>query len=121
MKYYSLANGALSASAVALGCMRLGGKSREEADRILRVALECGINFFDHADIYGGGYCEELFGQVLADDPTLRDGMILQSKCGIRDGRYDSSYEHIVASAEGSLSRLGVERLDDRRASRKRR
>ncbi|MBO5110750.1 MAG: aldo/keto reductase [Clostridia bacterium] len=112
MKHYSLADGALSVSAVALGCMRLGGKSPAEADRIIKTAFEHGIQFFDHADIYGGGACEELFGQVLKANPSLRDGMILQSKCGIRNGRYDSSYEHIVASAEGSLARLGVDCLD---------
>lgn len=112
MKYYSLADGALRASAVSLGCMRLSGKSRKEADEILKVALSCGINFFDHADIYGGGSCEELFGDILRDEPGLRDSMILQSKCGIRNGRYDSSYEHIVASVEASLARLKTDRLD---------
>lgn len=112
MKYYSLADGALSASAVSLGCMRLGGKSQAEAETVLKTAVDCGINFFDHADIYGGGYCEELFGRVLRDNPSLRNKMILQTKCGIRSGFYDSSYEHIVASVEGSLARLGTDYVD---------
>ena len=112
MKYYSLANGTISASAVSLGCMRLGGKSQSEAEAVLRTAIDCGINFFDHADIYGGGYCEELFGCVLKDTPSLRDRMLLQTKCGIRNGFYDSSYEHIVSSLEKSLSRLGTEYVD---------
>ena len=49
------------------------------------AARECGLNYFDHADIYGGGKCEELFGNALADDGSFhREDMIIQSKCGIR-------------------------------------
>jgi predicted oxidoreductase len=76
------------------------------------AALECGINLFDHADIYCKGKSEQVFGDFLRARPGLRDEMILQSKCGIRDGRYDFSFEHITGSVEGSLARLQVDHLD---------
>ena len=112
MKQIDLGRSGLLGSAVALGCMRINKLSHKELDAYVRTALDLGINFFDHADIYGGGDCETAFGQVLAADKTLRDKMVLQSKCGIRPGMYDFSKEHIVKSVEGILSRLGVEYLD---------
>lgn len=104
--------GQTEASAVALGCMRLAGKTVPQVQTLIHTALECGITLFDHADIYGGGSCETLFGRVLAGQPGLRDRMILQSKCGIRRGFYDFSCGHIVSSVEGILSRLQTDRLD---------
>ena len=85
---------------------------------IVDVALEQGITFFDHADIYAYGKCEEVFSAVWEAIPDARERMVLQSKCGIRlleDGeptRYDFSYERITSSVEGSLRRLKVEQLD---------
>ncbi len=46
--------------------------------------MELGINFFDHADIYGGGSCEEIFRQSGGYEASVREKMILQSKCSIR-------------------------------------
>ena len=112
MKQIDLGRSGLLGSAVALGCMRINKLSHKELDAYVRTALDLGVNFFDHADIYGGGDCETAFGQVLAADKTLRDKMVLQSKCGIRPGMYDFSKEHIIKSVEGILSRLGVEYLD---------
>ena len=103
--------GLLPVPAVAMGCMRLTD-AKEPLDRVLGTALELGVNFFDHADIYGGGRCEELFGAWLAADPARREKITLQSKCGIRRGFFDFSKEHIVASAEGSLRRLRTDHLD---------
>ena len=86
----------------------------ENADAVkgwVDTALEHGINFFDHADIYGKGRCEELFGQVLT--PSLREKIILQSKCSIRPGiAFDFSKEHILNSVDGILKRLNTEYLD---------
>lgn len=106
-----LLGGRLEASSVALGCMRMS-KGVQAADTIVRTALDNGINFFDHADIYGGGESERVFGEVLRQDPSLRDKMLLQSKCGICSGYYDASKEHILEAADGILSRLGVDYLD---------
>ena len=86
----------------------------ENADAVkswVDTALEHGINFFDHADIYGKGRCEELFGQILT--PSLREKIILQSKCSIRPGiAFDFSKEHILNSVDGILKRLNTEYLD---------
>ena len=110
----------MDTSRLAYGCMTLGGLDQADADRALDAALDGGITLFDHADIYARGRSEEVFGQWLANRPGLRERLVLQTKCGIRrrdeppgaPPRYDASYEHVVASAEGSLRRLGVETLD---------
>ncbi len=106
-----LLGGVLPVSAVAMGCMRLTD-AKETPDRVIGTALELGIDCFDHADIYGGGKCEELFGNWLAQHPSLRDKLTIQTKCGIRKGFFDFSKEHILASVEGSLRRLRTEYVD---------
>ena len=102
----------LPGSAIALGCMRMADLDAAAADRVVHTALDNGIDFFDHADIYGGGRSEEIFGRVLKNNPGLRDRITLQSKCGICKGYYDASREHILEAADGILSRLGVDHLD---------
>ena len=99
-------------SAVALGCMRMGGLDEHGVDAIMYAAMESGICYFDHADIYGDGVCEEKFGAYLRRHPGVRDRIFVQTKCAIRDGAYDFSKEHILSSVEGSLKRLGVEYID---------
>lgn len=106
------AGGTLKVPAIALGCMRISGLSLEQADELVQTAMETGITFFDHADIYGGGKSEELFGQVLRRHPSLRSHMQIQSKCGICDGYFDFSKAHILEAVEGSLRRLGTDYLD---------
>lgn len=95
---------------VAVGCMRISGMSESEMAAFMDKALSLGANFFDHADIYGGGKSEEVFGKAVSAD--LREKIFIQTKCGIRPGRYDFSYDHIVASVEGSLKRLGTDYID---------
>lgn len=102
----------LPASPIALGCMRMAGMEDAAAEKVVYTALENGIDFFDHADIYGGGESEEIFGRVLKNNPGLRDKIVLQSKCGICKGHYDASKEHILEAADGILKRLGVDYLD---------
>lgn len=104
--------GIIPASAVSLGCMRMSGLSDEKVDAIMDCALENGINYFDHADIYGGGNSERLFGSYLKRHPGVREKILIQSKCSIHDGQYDFSKEHILKAADGILSRLGVDYLD---------
>ncbi len=112
MRYLDLGGSGLQVSEIVLGCMRISQMEEAVLEKHIRTALECGVNHFDHADIYGGGDCERVFGEVLQKAPQLREKMILQSKCGIRPGQYDFSKEHILESVDGSLSRLGVEYLD---------
>ena len=101
--------GKFAASAITLGCVRMGGLDEKRADAIMDCALENGINFFDHADIYGGG---KVFGEYLKRHPGVRDKIMIQTKCAIHDGQYDFSREHIVRSVDGSLKRLGVDYID---------
>lgn len=106
-----LGKSGLSVPTVAVGCMRISEMSEREVSAFVDTALSYGANFFDHADIYGHGKSEEVFGKVLT--PSLRDKIIIQTKCGIVRGKmYDFSYEHIVSSVEGSLKRLGTESVD---------
>jgi alkaline phosphatase len=92
--------------------MRLSALSVEEAERVILTAVENGIDFFDHADIYGAGKSEELFGQVLRRNPGLREKIVVQDKCGICKGYYDMSEEHILEAVDGALKRLGLEQID---------
>lgn len=112
MKYMKIPTVDREVSRIALGCMRIDKMSESQADEYVKTALSCGYNFFDHADIYASGRCEEIFGGVLSRNKSLRDKLVIQTKCGIRQGMYDFSYSHIMASVEASLRRLNTERID---------
>lgn len=108
-----LGNSALEVPRIAIGCMRLKDKSIDEVSHLIQYSVERGYNFFDHADIYGGGKCESLFGEAFKKTGLKREEVIIQSKCGIVPGKmYDFSREHILESVEGSLSRLNTNYLD---------
>ncbi len=102
----------LDASEIALGCMRIASLSNQDIATLVHTALDEGITFFDHADVYGGGKSEEKFAEALDMTPRLRDTMILQTKVGIRKGSFDFSKEHILEAVEGSLNRLRTDHLD---------
>ena len=113
MKYFNLPHTDLNVSRIALGCMRIADKSVDEVEELVKAALDEGINFFDHADIYGGGKSESVFGEVLKRNPELREKMIIQTKCAIVPGkRYDFSKEYIISSVEGSLERLNTDQVE---------
>ena len=112
MKYLEFGESKQQASVIGVGCMRIAGMDYKTADEFVRGALEEGINFFDHADIYGGGRSEEVFGELFAAQPSLRDQVVLQSKCAITNGTFDFSKEHILASVDGILQRLHTDHLD---------
>lgn len=111
MKRIRLGN-CFEASQVALGCMRMAALTVEEAERVVNLVMENGVDFFDHADIYGGGESERRFAQVLERNPGMREKMLIQGKVGICKGYYDASYDHIIEAAEGCLERLNVEYMD---------
>lgn len=128
MKTIPLHRRGIPVSRLVLGCMGLGGgwnqnpitaEHIKQAREAIESALSIGINLFDHADIYTYGKAERVFGEVLREQPHLRENMFIQSKCGIRfkensgvPGRYDFSEEHIRRSVDGILERLGVEYID---------
>ena len=112
MKSIHIANSDLVVSEISLGCMRISGMSSAEISNLIHTAIDGGINFFDHADIYGGGQSEAKFAEALDMTPALRETMFIQSKCGIRKGMFDFSKEHILEAVDGSLKRLQTDYLD---------
>ena len=94
--------------------MRMADKTVEEAEVIIQTALDNGINFFDHADIYGRGKSELIFTEAIKRLGVKREDIVLQSKVGIRPelGIYDFSYDHIISATEGILERLETDYLD---------
>ena len=112
MKKIHIGNGDIIASEISLGCMRINSLSRREASELINTALEEGINFFDHADIYGGGKSEEVFADAVGMNPGIREKFIIQNKCGIREGYFDFSKEHIINSVESSLMRMKTDYID---------
>lgn len=112
VKKINIGNGEISASEISLGCMRMANLSNKEASFLINTALEEGINFFDHADIYGGGKSEEIFAKAIDMNASIREKLILQTKCGIREGYFDFSKEHILESVDGSLKRLQTDYVD---------
>ena len=112
MRYFEFGCTKRKVSVIGLGCMRMDDLTAKQVDSVIKASLDNGINFFDHADIYGDGECEKKFGAAMKRDKSLRDRIFIQSKCTIRDGLYDFSRDYILQSVDGILSRLGTDRLD---------
>lgn len=127
MRVLPLRQRGLLTSQLVLGCMSFGGGWNSQgitnthiadAEKAVDAALSIGITMFDHADIYAQGRAEETFGAILKRRSSLREQIVIQSKCGIRfgdgvlPGRFDFSKSHILESVDGILQRLGVEYLD---------
>ena len=117
MKKVLLGNTGIEVPAIVTGCMRLSGMSAEDMNTFIHHSIDGGAYFFDHADIYGSGMSEEVFGNAFSADASLkREDVIIQSKCGIKNSaqypHYDLSKDAIIASVEGSLKRLKTDYLD---------
>ncbi|MFD2042939.1 aldo/keto reductase family oxidoreductase [Ornithinibacillus salinisoli] len=112
MKTMKLGTSDINVSNISLGCMRMSSLSKEGAANVIKHAMELGIDFFDHADIYGGGKSEEIFAEAIQMNPSVREKMVLQTKTGIRKGFFDFSKEHIVDSVDKSLQRLQTDYID---------
>lgn len=129
MKYLKVKGSDLNWSQMSLGTMRIQwkgvdengnkayfGKSVEEVDTLIRTALDLGINVIDTADIYGHGLSEELIGKVIARNPSIRDKMILQTKCGVKSTSeglcYDLSKDYILNCVDNSLERLHTDHIE---------
>ena len=113
MKTIKFGKSGIEVPAIGLGCMRLTELEAWDIPKYIWHCISLGVNFFDHADIYGDGECERLFGESLKEIGIPRDQIILQSKCGIVPSwMYDLSYENIIRCVDNSLKRLGTEYLD---------
>ena len=112
MNKINIANGVIQASEISLGCMRIAKLSDHDAERLIKTALDEGIDFFEHADIYGNGKAEEVFSKAIGMNSSIREKIFIQTKCGIRNGYYDFSKEHILNAVNGSLKRLKTDYVD---------
>ena len=130
MERVPLGQSSLQSTRLAYGCWRIAGswnpdevtaEKREAGKQAVRAAYEAGYRMFDHADIYCHGVAESIFGEVLRENPGMREELTIATKCGIRragdpwsdsPARYDFSSEHIIKSCEGSLKRMGIETID---------
>jgi aryl-alcohol dehydrogenase-like predicted oxidoreductase len=122
MKKRKLGKGNLEVSALGLGCMGMSwsygpAKDKHEMISLLRAAVECGVTFFDTAEVYGPLTNEELVGEALAH---LREQVVIATKFGWapapgdreRWSTLNSRPEHIKQTVEGSLKRLRVDAID---------
>ena len=113
MKTFTPPQTTLTASDVILGLMRISELDDDAIRTLVGAARDSGINFFDHADVYGGDHlCETRFGDAITFTPAERESVIIQTKVGIRDGFWDFSKEHILESVDRSLAALRVDYLD---------
>ena len=119
MQYQEIGRSGVSASRVALGVMRLAGKSVEQACHVLDTALACGINFIDTADIYGRGKSSSVLGKALRELGVERDRVLLQTKFGIyidpkakAAKRYDFTHDHLIAALDQELELLQTDYVD---------
>jgi predicted oxidoreductase len=114
----------VSFSRIVHGLWRLSEweQSKEETLSLIHYNLENGITTFDHADIYGSYSCEEIFGDALSLEPSLRKKMEIVTKCGIvlpsknrpqhKTHHYNTSKKHILSSVEQSLKNLRTDYID---------
>ncbi|WP_405501890.1 aldo/keto reductase [Streptomyces niveus] len=116
MKTFTMPGTDILAPNVVLGLMRIADKSEDDIRALVRTARDAGIDFVDHADVYGSELhdCERRFADAMALSPSQRDEITIQTKAGIvTDGPYyDFSYDHLVQSAERSLAALRTDRID---------
>ena len=114
MKMMNIKNGPQNASSIILGCMRMPSLSVSEAEVMIQTAMECGVNFFDHATCYADGDAEVRFGDAFKQSGIKREDVIIQSKCGLCFDRneFDWTKENILSSVDDSLRRLKMDYLD---------
>jgi predicted oxidoreductase len=112
MKKVNIGKSGIEASEISLGCMRIAQLSSSDSERLINTALDEKIDFFEHADIYGGGKGEEVFANAIGMNNSIRERIYIQTKCGIREGYYDFSKEHILSSVNRSLKRLKTDYID---------
>ncbi|MBQ3806935.1 MAG: aldo/keto reductase [Kiritimatiellae bacterium] len=119
MKYTKLGNTGIEVSRICVGCMSYGKASedfhlwtlpQEETTKMVRHALDLGVNFFDTANCYSHGTSEEFLGVALKDAGVARDKVVIASKVYFNDGHL--SKEAIAREIDGTLRRIGTDYLD---------
>jgi aryl-alcohol dehydrogenase-like predicted oxidoreductase len=111
MEYLRMGASDLHVSRVGLGCNNFGSRIDLERTRaVVEAALECGITFFDTAEVYGGGGgSERMLGEILEG---RRDEVVIATKFGWEPERGRGSADTVRSSIEGSLERLRTDHVD---------
>lgn len=114
MKKINVVNGPKEVSTIVHGCMRMPVLSVDEAAKVISTAVDCGVNFFDHATCYGNGEAEKRFGDAFPKTGIKREDIYIQSKCGLCFDRneFDWTKGNILESVDGILERLKTDYLD---------
>jgi aryl-alcohol dehydrogenase-like predicted oxidoreductase len=126
MQMRKLGKSGLFVSELCFGAMTFGGTDgiwgqvgrlgQDEADALVKAALEAGINFFDTANVYATGRSEELLGQAFRNLGIVRDDVVVATKVGANMGpgplQRGASRRHVLAECRASLQRLGVDHFD---------
>jgi aryl-alcohol dehydrogenase-like predicted oxidoreductase len=126
MRYRRLGNSGLFVSELCLGTMTFGGTDdlwgqigklqQDEADSLVRAALDAGINFFDTANVYASGKSEQILGQSLRNLGVSREEVVIATKVHGQMGEgpngRGASRSHILDQAKASLSRLQLDHID---------
>ncbi len=115
-----LGKSGIEVSSLAWGMWRFAGRDIGAATQLVNAAFDAGINFFDTADIYGFvspgvgfGDAEQLLGEIFAENPGMRDRMVLATKGGIMPPiPYDSSAAYLASAIDASLKRLKTDHVD---------
>lgn len=117
MEYTKLGKTDIEVSKLCIGCMSFGKAEtmhdwtldETESGKVIKHALDLGINFFDTANCYSAGTSEEYLGKAIKNN-VARDKVVIASKVYFNDGRL--SKEAIAREIEGTLKRLGTDYLD---------
>ena len=117
MEYAKLGNTDIEVSKLCIGCMSFGKAGTmhdwtldaQESEKVIKHALDLGINFFDTANCYSAGTSEEYLGQALKKN-VARDKVVIASKVYFNEGRLSKAA--IEREIDGSLKRLGTDYLD---------
>ncbi|WP_044010943.1 aldo/keto reductase [Paucilactobacillus wasatchensis] len=118
MQYAKLGHTDINVSKICIGAMSFGepgsmhdwSLNYDDSEKVIKHALNLGINFFDTANVYSKGTSEEYLGRALKENNVARDQVVLASKVYFNPGRLSS--EAIHREIEGSLKRLGTDYLD---------
>ena len=115
MEYKNLGNTGLKVSAVGIGCNNFGMRCDEDAaGAVVGTALDCGVNFFDTADVYGGSLSEEFLGRAIKGMDRSQIIIATKFSAPMGDGALSrgASRHHVMNAVEASLKRLGTDYID---------
>ena len=126
MRMRKLGQSGLFVSELCLGVMTFGGTDgiwgqvgrlgQDEADTLVKTALDAGVNFLDTANTYADGRSEEMLGQALRNLGVVRDDVVIATKVAAPVGEGQNmrggSRRHLISQCHGSLERLGLDHVD---------